>query len=85
MSRTLHSDGQTALISALIAARKCAGMTQTDLAKRLRCHQSFIARIESGQRRIDVPELVVLCRALGADPIKVLQVVSAAVSDDARL
>lgn len=30
----------------------------------MKCHQSFVARIESGQRRIDVPELVIIARAL---------------------
>mgnify|MGYP003974734167 CR=1 FL=1 len=29
-----------------------------------RCKQSFVARIESGQRRVDVPELVIIARAL---------------------
>ena len=55
MSKTLHSQGQETLIAALVAARKASGLTQTDLAVRLRCHQSLIARIESGQRRIDEP------------------------------
>ena len=62
MSKTLHSHGQETLIAALVAARKARGLTQTDLAVRLRCHQSLIARIESGQRRIDVVELVILAR-----------------------
>lgn len=35
-----------------------------NFTERLRCHQSFVARIVSGQRRIDVPELVIIARAL---------------------
>lgn len=65
MTKTLRTDGHLALIEALISARKSQKLSQAALADRLRCHQSFIARIESGQRRIDVPELVIIARALG--------------------
>lgn len=67
MAKTIRSSGHEALRDALIAARKSAGLTQAELAERLRCHQSFVARVESGERRIDVIELIVLARALGAD------------------
>jgi transcriptional regulator with XRE-family HTH domain len=40
------------------------GSAPNSLCARLRCHQSFVARIESGQRRIDVPDLVIIARAL---------------------
>lgn len=85
MTKTLRSDGQTALIVALVQARKDAGLSQALLAEKLNCHQSFIARIESGQRRIDVPELVVLCRAVEADPVEILQGVMEAVPQGARI
>lgn len=85
MTKTLRSEGQVALVEALIQARKDAGLSQATLAERLRCHQSFVARIESGQRRIDVPELVILCRALRADPMDVLQVVAESTPVDARI
>ncbi|MCO4841762.1 MAG: helix-turn-helix transcriptional regulator [Yoonia sp.] len=64
MTKTLRTDGHLALIEALILARKSQNLSQAALAERLRCHQSFVARIESGQRRIDVPELVIIARAL---------------------
>lgn len=65
MAKTIRSPGHEALREALIAARKDAGLTQAALANRLKCHQSFVARVESGQRRIDVVELIVLTRAIG--------------------
>lgn len=65
MAKTIRSSGHEALRKALIAARKAAGLTQSKLAERLKCHQSFVARIESGERRIDVIELIVLARAIG--------------------
>ena len=85
MTKTLRSEGQVALVSALIKARKEKGLTQAEFAERLRCHQSFVARIESGQRRIDVPELVILCRALEADPIEIVQTITTVMPLDARI
>ncbi|MDX8350449.1 helix-turn-helix transcriptional regulator [Cognatiyoonia sp. IB215446] len=66
MAKTIHSEGHEALCAELIRIRRAEGMTQADLAAKLSCHQSMIARIESGQRRIDVVELIVLARALGS-------------------
>jgi ribosome-binding protein aMBF1 (putative translation factor) len=42
----------------LVDARIKAGLGQENLADRLKCHQSLVARLESGERRIDVVELV---------------------------
>ncbi len=57
----------------MIAARKGAGLTQQDLAKRLKKSQSFVARYEGGERRIDVVEFLTIARALGADPVQLLK------------
>lgn len=56
---------------ALTAARERAGLTQAELALRLRKPQSFISNYERGQRRIDALELIRIAHALGADPVKV--------------
>ena len=69
----------------MVDARVKAGLGQKDLADRLRCHQSLIARLDSGQRRVDVVELVVLARALGFDPYEVLAIVEAATEPDHRI
>ncbi len=45
------------MIKKLVKARKNAGFTQVDVAKKLGVHQSFISKIESCQRRVDVLEL----------------------------
>ena len=74
-----------ALCQALVDARKNAGLGQDDLADRLKCHQSLVARLESGERRIDVVELVVLARAIGFDPFEVLAIVEAATEPDHRI
>jgi transcriptional regulator with XRE-family HTH domain len=57
----------------MVKARKDAGLTQHELAKRLRRPQSFVAKYEGGERRIDVVEFVTICRAIGANPAKLLK------------
>jgi transcriptional regulator with XRE-family HTH domain len=68
MSRTLQSPKHEALRAFLVERRKRAGLTQATVAKRLGRHQSFVAILESGQRRIDVIELLELADAIGFDP-----------------
>ncbi|MEJ6405097.1 helix-turn-helix domain-containing protein [Yoonia sp. 2307UL14-13] len=85
MAKTIRSKGHEALCEALIAARKTASLTQAELAARLRCHQSFVARVESGERRIDVIELIVLARALEADAAQLLQAAEVATEMDHRI
>ncbi|APX26155.1 Helix-turn-helix protein (plasmid) [Salipiger profundus] len=69
----------------MIAARKTAALTQEELAGRLKCHQSFVARVESGERRIDVIELIVLARALEIEAVELLSVAEGATEPDHRI
>ncbi len=50
-----------------------SGVRQQALAKKLGRPQSFIAKYEGGERRIDVVEFIAIARALGADPIKLFR------------
>jgi len=49
-------------------------LTQQELAKRVHRPQSFVAKYEGGERRVDVVEFIEICMALGADPNKLLKV-----------
>jgi transcriptional regulator with XRE-family HTH domain len=61
------------LIAILIAKREASGMTQTELAVSLGEYQSFVARLESGERRVDVIELIQLARVLNFDAAVVVR------------
>jgi transcriptional regulator with XRE-family HTH domain len=75
LAKTLGSRRHTALIALLTERREALGMTQTQLADRLGEYQSFVARLESGQRRVDVVEFLELAEALGFDAGKALAAV----------
>ncbi len=66
--KTLGTDRHKALIAFLTERREAAGLTQAELAAKLGEYQSFVARLESGQRRVDVVELIDLAEQLGFDP-----------------
>lgn len=67
MVKTLGTERHQTLIALLIAKREAAGLTQSELATKLGEYQSFVARLESGQRRVDVVEFLDLAEALGFD------------------
>lgn len=52
--------------SKLRRARKSAHLTQREASRRLGKPQSFISKIESGERRVDFVELTILARLYGA-------------------
>jgi len=68
MRKTLRSPEQILFIDVLKAARKRAGVTQQVLAGRLHRPQSFVAKYENGERRMDVVEFVEVAQALKLDP-----------------
>jgi transcriptional regulator with XRE-family HTH domain len=56
----------------LVEVRKTAGLTQTELSQRLKRPQSFVSKYERGERRLDVVEFGEVAKALGVDPVKLL-------------
>jgi transcriptional regulator with XRE-family HTH domain len=73
MSKSIHSPEHTKLRELLIAARKKAGLTQQEVADRLGRPQSFVAKYEGGERRLDVVEFVHVAEALESDPARMLR------------
>ncbi|HVG01608.1 MAG TPA: helix-turn-helix transcriptional regulator [Nitrospira sp.] len=57
----------------LIEAREAADMNQTKLGKAVGRSQSFVSNYERAQRRLDLPDLILVCRAMEIDPIELLR------------
>ena len=54
-------------------AQRTAGLTQQELATRLGKPQSFVAKYEAGERRIDVVEFIAICREISVDSVGILK------------
>lgn len=70
---SVYSDEYQRVINALKKARKEKGITQAQLAEALGKPQSFIAKVENGERRLDVVEFVHLARLVDADVAEILE------------
>jgi transcriptional regulator with XRE-family HTH domain len=57
LGKKIYSDKYQAFLKRLRQARKERGMTQVEVASQLGKHQSYIAKCESGERRVDIVEL----------------------------
>lgn len=68
VDKSTFTPAYTALRERLVSLRRRAGMTQRELADRVGRERSFVARIEQGERRIDLVEFVWVCEACGANP-----------------
>lgn len=73
MEKSLKSAEYARLIALLVAVRQKAGIRQHGLAKKLGKPQSFVAKYEGGERRIDLVEFVTIARAVDADPVRLFK------------
>ncbi|PTE13205.1 helix-turn-helix domain-containing protein [Pseudogemmobacter blasticus] len=78
MTKSLRTAGHLALMQALVEARRNSGLTQQELADRLGRSQSFVAKIETGERRVEVIELIEIAQLLGVSALTLLGPVEAA-------
>lgn len=67
MVKSLHTPAYAAFRRLMADARERQGLTQAELATRLGKPQSFVSKYESGERRLDVVEFVLVCEALGVE------------------
>jgi transcriptional regulator with XRE-family HTH domain len=79
VTTSTHTEEYQALRAILRDARLNAGVTQQQLAERLGKPQSYVAKVEGGERRIDVIEFIAFARAIGANPATLFASVSKAV------
>ena len=62
----------------LVRARERAKLKQAEVAARLGLPASYLSKIESGTRRLDVIELIRIAEAMGVDPAELVSEVNAA-------
>jgi transcriptional regulator with XRE-family HTH domain len=65
MQKSVFSHRQEVLASLLRKVRRELGLRQVDVARLLGEPQSFVSKFESGERRLDLPELEQICKAMG--------------------
>jgi len=67
MVDSVWTKGYDAVIEAVVSMREEAGLTQRQLAERIGREQSFIGRIETRQRRVDLVEFAWNARCCDCD------------------
>ncbi len=65
MTKSLHTDDYVRLRKRLREARKSAGLTQVKVAEKFGKPQSYVAKVESGERQIDPIELGCFAKLYG--------------------
>jgi ribosome-binding protein aMBF1 (putative translation factor) len=71
--KSIFSPGYDAFLQLLREARQKAGLTQREAARKMNRSQSYIAQSETGERRVDVVELVEFLRVYGVRPEKFIK------------
>ena len=59
-------------LSMLVSARQEKGLSQRDVAKRLKKIQSYVSKYERGERRLDVVEFLDVAKVLDVDPHEII-------------
>ncbi len=73
LEKSLYSKAYGHFLELLREARLKAGLTQAEAAKRFKKPQSFLSKCESGERRVDVVELIEFCRVYNVDLVDILR------------
>ena len=68
MAQSTHHRHYRALLEVIRQAREDLGVTQGMLGERLGNTQTFVSKVERGERRLDVVEFVEWCQALDVPP-----------------
>lgn len=75
MSKTIYDETYRNVVDALKAARLEAGITQQQVADALGKPQSYVAKVEGCERRLDVIEFMNFARCISWNPFPILQTV----------
>lgn len=67
MPNPLHSQQYDVFRKLLVSARETSGLTQVEVAQRMKKPQSFVSKYERGERRLDFTEFMELAAILSID------------------
>lgn len=70
MIKTIHSKMSKIVSQEITEMRKKSGLTQRELAQKLGREHSLVARIELGERRVDIIEFYLICEKCQVDPYR---------------
>ena len=65
MEKSIYTREYSLFLELLRNTREKKGLTQIEVAEKLGQTQSFISKVERGERRLDIVELRAFCSALG--------------------
>jgi transcriptional regulator with XRE-family HTH domain len=84
MTRSTHHPHYQAFLALLKAERKASGVTQVQLAEALGNRQVFVSKIENGDRRLDVVELLEYFDGIGGDAVNFVAKLKAALKRSSK-
>ncbi|UVK51287.1 helix-turn-helix domain-containing protein [Mesorhizobium sp. AR02] len=73
MPKSVHSERHRMIAAALASQRRTKGLSQAEVAKVLGRHQPFVANIESGERRVDLVELMAIAKIIDLDVVALVR------------
>ena len=73
MKKYIYTKESELLRNWLIKKRHDAALSQRQLASLLKTYQSVVGNIETGERQINVIELIEYCEALDVDPFEIIE------------
>lgn len=68
MRKSIYTEKQKRFCALITEKRNQAGLTQAAVAKKMGRPQSFVAKYENSERRLDVVEFMEVAEAIGFDP-----------------
>jgi len=75
LRQSIHSDAHRALRDFLTKQRYKLKLTQRDLAEKMNINHSLIGKIETGDRRLDIVELLEYAHALEIDTMDIINII----------
>lgn len=73
--KTIYADNYRLIIDRLTEIRKNGQMTQLEVAQKLNKPQSYVAKIENFERKLDILEFVQLCQVLDTKASEMIKII----------